>query len=86
MQANLEHMPQMEWDCTSTAKHEIPSKLWGSRKTSVIPWHRPIVACDGDAPLDFGGELPRVALVTPVPRTCSQYSSSLVHLLQPSLN
>ena len=60
----------------------LQEKAWVSNTTSVLQTARPMLACDDYA----GGELPRVALVTPVPRTCSQYSSSLVHLLQPSLN
>jgi hypothetical protein len=60
----------------------IQEKAWVSRTTSVLQTIRPVLACDDFA----GGVLPRVALVTPVPRTCWHYSSSLVHLLQPSLN
>lgn len=57
----------------------IPSKAWGANRTSMIQTIRIVLACDDYNPHNFGGELPRVALVTPVPHAPSIQSRALAH-------
>ena len=57
--------PVMVCPKRKTFELAIPSEAWCDKATGILFWHRSVLACDDYTALNFGGELPRVALVSP---------------------